>query len=465
MPDVDELLSQALDLRFKLSAARVDVAKWQDYYDGEQPLSYMQPELLAELDGRVRQVVIHWPQLVVDALEERLDVEGFRLGDEVDDRIWGWWQTNDLDVDSQEAHLDALICGRSYIIVGTSEDDPETPLITVESPEQVWAARDPRTRKVNAAVKSWRDDDQAEWLTLYRPELTAHWRLNGPKWEQTADIDEHKLGRVPVVPLVNRSRTLRKAGRSELAPIVPLSDAACKIATDMMVAADFHAIPRIVALGLTEDDFTDRDGNPVSKWEQIAGRIWSTGAQPGEADIKQLPEADLRNFHDTINSLARLAAAMAGLPPHFFGWSDSNPASADAIRASETRLIKRAERRQRPFGGSWEEAMRLGFLVTDGELPDGAARMETVWRDPATPTVAQAADALGKFAAGLDIPKRALWPRVPNTTASEVRRWEQIADDERAAGARAQAAAFGVLGPDMTPVDEPSATADDADAV
>lgn len=443
----DSLLDQALDMRTKLLMQRPELAKWQAYYDGEQPLSYMQPELLAELEGRVRQVVINWPQLVVDSLEERLDVEGFRLGDEVDDRIWGWWQANDLDVFSQEGHLDALICGRAYIAVGSNEDDPETPLITVESPEQVWASRDPRTRKVTAAVKTWRDDDHVDWLTLYRPELTAHWRLAGGTWESTADVDRHQLGRVPMVPLVNRSRTLRKQGRTELAPIVPLSDAACKIATDMMVSADFHAIPRVVALGLTEEDFTDRDGKPISKWEKIAGRIWSTQATPGEADIKQLPEADLRNFHETINTLAKVTAALSGLPPQFFGWSDANPASADAIRASESRLVKRAERRQRPFGGAWEEAMRIGFLITDGALPDGAARLETVWRDPATPTVAQAADALGKFAAGLDIPKRALWSRVPNTTASEVRRWEQVADAERAAGAAASAAAFGILGP------------------
>ncbi|XVV00758.1 hypothetical protein ACQPW3_25420 [Actinosynnema sp. CA-248983] len=34
------------------------------YYEGEQPLSYMHPELIRRLDGRVRQVVIDWPQLV-----------------------------------------------------------------------------------------------------------------------------------------------------------------------------------------------------------------------------------------------------------------------------------------------------------------------------------------------------------------------------------------------------------------
>lgn len=426
----------------KLQTQATHANRWSTYYEGKQPLSYMQPELLREIGPRVRQVVINWPRLVVDSLEERLDVEGFRLNDEVDQRAWDWWQANQLDVGSQQAHTEALVSGCAYVIVGASDDDPDTPLITVESPQQVYAERDARNRRVTRAVKVWRDENTQEiFKTLYLPDETVHYYPDGPPV-----IDRHDLGVVPVVPLVNRGRIIDPSGVSELTDIVPLSDAACKIATDMMVSADFHAIPRLVALGVSESDFQDQAGNVVSKWERIAGRIWAMEQPPGEADVKQLPEADLRNFHDTLNALARLAAAMSGLPPHYFGWSDANPASADAIRSAETRLVKRAERRQRSFGEAWEDVIRLGFLVTQGSLPDGATRLETVWRDPATPTVAQTADALVKLAVGLQIPPRALWGRVPNVSAAEVDRWNDIANDDRRAEARAQATAFGLTG-------------------
>ena len=46
------------------------------YYEGEQSLSYMHPEQLRRLGNRVRQVVVNWPELVVDSLDERLDVTG-----------------------------------------------------------------------------------------------------------------------------------------------------------------------------------------------------------------------------------------------------------------------------------------------------------------------------------------------------------------------------------------------------
>jgi hypothetical protein len=72
-----------------------DAELWRllNYYEGQQPLSYMHPELLATLDDRVRQLVVNWSRQVVDALEERIDLEGFRLSgqsaiDEDLDHIW-----------------------------------------------------------------------------------------------------------------------------------------------------------------------------------------------------------------------------------------------------------------------------------------------------------------------------------------------------------------------------------------
>lgn len=53
------------------------------YYEGRQSLSHVHPALLATVDDRVRQAAINWLRLVVDALEERINLDGFRLFDDV----------------------------------------------------------------------------------------------------------------------------------------------------------------------------------------------------------------------------------------------------------------------------------------------------------------------------------------------------------------------------------------------
>lgn len=416
------------------------------YYEGVQQLSYMHPKLLEVLGQRLRAVIINWPRLVADSVEERLDVEGFRLPskpdadpEESDAEMWRVWQANDLDEWSQQAHVDAMVMRRSFAAVGTNADDADTPYVTVESPLQMYAEIDPRTKRPRAALKRWTDRhlttdtsefrDAAQYsdrATLYLPDRTI-WYERDTGWK-IIDEDIHNLGEVPVEPLVNRKRLMYPLGVSELVDVIPLSDAACKIATDMMVSAEFHAMPRRYALGFGEDDFTDEAGNQISTWEAVAGLIWRSEKSPKDdgVSVGQFPEADLRNFHETLNQLARLVASMSGNPPHYLGFTTDNPASADAIRSAESRLVKRAERKQRGFGGSWERVARLVNRFQEGDWDPRYKQVETLWRDASTPTFAQVADAAQKLVTANVIPREAAWEDLGYSASKQTRLRDQF---------------------------------------
>src|SRR5699024_12076595 len=71
-----------------------------DYYKAEyrpEAVGVGTPPELRKLMSRVG-----WARLYVDALTERLDLEGFRMAgnSEADETLWQWWQANFLDVDS-----------------------------------------------------------------------------------------------------------------------------------------------------------------------------------------------------------------------------------------------------------------------------------------------------------------------------------------------------------------------------
>lgn len=403
------------------------------YYEGTQPLSYLAPELQAELSDRMRQLIINWPQLVVDALDERLDIEGFRYADSetTENDLWSIWQANDLDEGSQQAHVDALALRRSYIIIGANEDDGETPIVTAESALDVFAERDPRTRDVVAAVKRWEEPaadatvGPTKMASLYLPTMRCTFEQVKGEWSEV-DRDEHDLGQVLVVSLANRPRLRHMEGTSELRSVIPISDAACKIASDMMVSAEYHAMPRRWATGLSKDDFADENGQPLGAMSSLAGRMWVN--ENDAVKFGQFPEAQLSNFHETINQLARLVSSLTGLPPAFLGLATDQPPSADAIRASEARLVKRAERRQRAFGEAWERVMRLVLLVRDGSIDPRTRSLETVWRDPATPTFAQMADATVKLHTAGILPTEMAWERL-GFSAVERDRMRHMQDD------------------------------------
>ena len=387
-----------------------ELKQFDDEYQLKSPRMYMHPEIFREIGDRLQQVVVAWPMLVVDSLEERLDVEGFRLpdADAGDQDLWRVWQENNLDEQSQLAHIDALVMKRAYVCVGTNEGDTDTPIVTCESPLEVYADVDPRTRQVRAALRRYQSNNgsyarETEYLaTLYLPDQTIYYERSGMSGQyDEQDRDQHGLGVTPITPLVNRSRLADWRGRSELAPILPLAHAANKIATDMMVAAEFVALPLRGIFGIGPADLEDADGNPLTALQAIMGRLLtipddSTG-HGTQARQFEFASANLTNFHETLNQLARLTASIAGLPAHYVGLNTDNPPSADAIRSSEIRLIKRAERKQRPFGGTWERTQRIIRRFQTGDWDPAMRRLETIWRDPSTPTVAQKADAAVKL--------------------------------------------------------------------
>lgn len=404
-------------------------------FEGTARLNYMHPDILREVEDRIRCVALGWPALAVEPLEERLDILGFRYpedGDQDpdaaplkpedlasisgDENLQGVWQDNDLDEESQMGHLDALVMKRAYVTVGMNDGDSDSPLVTVESPLEMFALIDPRTRQVRAALRRWTDaynfltQSVERYATLYLPNSTT-WFDYGPNGWQETDRDTHNVGLPMVAALTNRGRLANRYGHSELTPaLLSISDAANKIATDMMVGAEFHMMPLRAIFGVGPEDFEDEHGNRQSKLQILMGRLLAVpGGGQGEPPVTahEFSASSLTNFHDTLNQLARHASGLIGVDPSVLGMATGdNPASAEALRSRELRLIKKAERRQKAFGGGWESAMRLVRRLQDGDWDPAARRLETIWRDAATPTRAQAADAAVKLVTGNIIPKQ-----------------------------------------------------------
>lgn len=377
----------------------------QDYYDGAQPLGFLHPELQASMGDRLQSLVINWPRLVVDSIEERLDVEGFRVGgaEAADAELWRIWQANDLDEMSQQCHLEALIFGRGFALVWADPDDPDTPRITVESCREMAVEYDPGTRTIVKATKVWSGGGWLYRTTYDRLFIIRDAKEDGSEdWLMRSDPIPNVLGMVPVVPFLNRPRLLRPQGESEMTDVIPITDAINKLATDMMVAAEFQAMPRRWATGIDlGPDESSADRVRAKIWEQWSnaemGRVWASDSP--NAAFGQFPSASLDNFTNAIDMLTTRVSALSGLPPHYFGQAGENPASADALRASEAPLVKRVERKQRIMGGAWERVMRLALAVRDGAPPAEEYRsMETIWRSAETPTIAQRADAAVKLA-------------------------------------------------------------------
>jgi hypothetical protein len=371
-----------------------DELLWR-YYKGQQRMQHMGIALPPEM--LVFETIVNWPRSYVDALRARMRMRSLFLPGEQapSTALRETYEANNLDSESNLSHLDRFIYGRSFTMVGTNEEDPEHPLISVESPRQMAAEVDARRRRLKAVAKVYSADPTrpANNATLYLPDSTIWARRDGGRWVEE-NRDDHRLGRVPGVMGLNRRLSGDWAGESEMTDIIPLTDAACRTLTNAGFAMETHAVPQKWVLGMAKGDFVDAEGKPIPVWESYFGAIWAN--ENADAKVGQFTASDMANFEKMVNLYAQQASGLTGLPMRYFGQNTANPPSADGIRADESRLIRSAEMQCTEAGDQWGWVFAIAERFRTGEWVDGA-RIKVDWFDPATPTVAAMSDSAVKI--------------------------------------------------------------------
>jgi hypothetical protein len=238
--------------------------------------------------------------------------------------------------------------------------------------------------------------------TLYLPDQTIQWVRQSGQWREVSRV-RHGMGVVPVIPLANRTRLSDLYGSSEITPeLRSVTDAAARILMDMQGTAEIMAIPQRLLFGVRAEDLGVNPETGAKMFDAYMARIMAF--DDPDAKAMQFSAAELQNFVSALDALDRKAAAYTGLPPSYLSFSGDNPASAEAIKASEARLVAKVERKNAVFGGAWEQAMRIAHLAMRSEVPSEMLRLEAVWRDPSTPTYAAKADAATKlYANGMGV--------------------------------------------------------------
>lgn len=385
------------------------------YYDGLQKMQDLGISIPPSLSNL--RTIIGWPRIGIDALANRCRVEGFRYpgATDTDEDLWSIFRANQMEVESPLAFLDAMIYGRSYLVVGTGDDTTYgQPLITAESPLNMTAIWDPRMRRCTSGLQIYLDNDFTsdtygqEVAALYLKGRTIYMCRQASadgqsalstKWELTYR-DNHGLDRVPVVRIANRQRIGNRDGLSEITPEwMNTTDSACRTLLGMEVGREFFAAPRRYILGASEEAFQRSDGSPVSAWETYLNKVWAV-ERDEEGNVPTVGEfkpGDPAVHTKLIDTYAKIMSGEMGVPPHFLGvHSDGNPASADAIRSGYEELTIRSTNKHTGFGPKLVEAIQLALLIRDGTLPEKAHLIETDWMDPAPTTMAATSDAITK---------------------------------------------------------------------
>lgn len=352
-------------------------------YDGTRQLSQMGVSIPPKV--RALEVVVNWPRLVVDTMAEVLTVDGFEaanMPDEAIASVWRVWQSSNMKSRSHLAHVEALIQGVAYVLVGLTEDG------------RVQTGVLPRD---GVAVKYGSDGQVAEAVIVYEVETEQFTRVKRAAYYLPDSIEvfqetngqwtrlssQRGCGLVPVVPIVNKTRLSDVNGRSDMELVIPFGDAASRSFTLLQLATELLSMPQRYIIGGNWEKFRKRDGSQPTPEEIYLGTLMVS--PDSNSKYGQLEGARLSEVIAVLKHCAEMVSAVTGLPVAMLGVTTQNPSSAEAMRAAKERMISRGEFKQDLFGDAWEQWARI-VLAFQGVSLEGSDTLNAVWRDIAVPS-------------------------------------------------------------------------------
>ncbi|WAB08711.1 portal protein [Streptomyces phage Andris] len=464
--------SLAKELLAILDRDEARLQRIDNYINGKHDDPYMPPQADDEYKLLAQRAVSNWMPLLIGTPAQALYVDGYRPGRSGDglpvassstSSAWSHWQRSRMDARQAAVYRGALGFGHSFVLTEKTKkgviskglsakktaalyEDPandETPyaaLTIVSKPKG----------ETPGKARMW--DGKYEYAVTYKSlsDLKSV-RVGGAKlhgasecpitrFAASVDLEGRTIGVIaPMIALQNRinqtifdllvaqtytSHEVRYA--TGMAPPMQMEmlDENGQVTTDPSLAVDSR--PKL-----------DAAGNPVPAQINHNARRFLFAEDP---DVKfgSLPAGPINSLIDSVDMSIRHLAAISQTPPHHLLGQIAN-LSAEALLAAETALSRKIAEFRSLFGEAWERVFRLAAEL-EGEA--GAAddfTGEVQWRDMESRSLAQAADALGKLADQLGIPKRGLWKRVPGVTQTEYEDWEQMAEEDDSVGQLATA--------------------------
>lgn len=458
MPERGSPLWWVERLEKKHDERRMSLDLLDRYYEGDHPLPIAPARLRQKFLHLLAASRANWTGLVVDAVADRLHIDGFRFdleAEQADDDAWAIWQENELDAESELVHNEALVAGETYVSVWVHPDDDSRVLIAPEHPAQISIAQSRTNRRnLDAALKIWLDEWTGKrFSTLYLRDGIYKFEApeTGGQWTERDVTLANPLGVVPIVAFRNRPRMRprqqvhlfslgvvpHQLGRSEISDVLDIQDRINTTLFGRLVAAEFTAFRQRYVTGM-EIETDEEDNAKPPPFEAAVDRLWQ--AEDEGTKFGEFSATDLGPYIKSVESDVNAMAAITRTPPQYLLGAMVN-ISGDALKAAESGLAAKAASRTRHYGEAWERVMRLAFKVLEDPRGD-VTNSEVIWRDVETRTEGERVDALVKMK-DLGVPTRALWQRW-GASQTEIERWEK---DQVAEALAAQAVDLSTLQP------------------
>ena len=449
--DVKEYVTEIVYPHFR--GIRTQLDRLNRWARGDQPDYLLVRRANAEKRALLKLAKTPWIRLAVDSMAQCLFVDGYRAEGE---RInvpgpWRTWNANGFRKYQIGIHRAALKYGYSYAraLPGTALDGSNQAVLAAFSPRDALCLYEDPVRDMypryalellpnHQGVRFY--DDQV-YYELPLPFANAN------ELEFIEPIP-HEVGKVPFVRYLNIA-DLDGFATGEVEAMVSVASRIDKTDYDRLLAQHHNSWKVKTATGI-DDLLPPEDPNaPLTDGDRAKliiehDTVLATSSE--NAKFGTLDETSLDGFISAHDSDIESFAAAAQLPAYLFGKLSN--VSADTLAAANWPMTQKLFERQMTFGDAHNQLMRLAAYI-EGDT-EGAADFtaSVTWQDASVRSLAQAADAYGKIATMLGVPKQFLWRKLFDQAECEAMEKHLMDSDEESVFLRYWAAGGPQIDPD-----------------
>ena len=373
----------------------------EKYYLGHvrvKDLGIAMPKSLAKkIDPR-----IDWPRKAVHALADRSVFDGFTTDDDA--------TTEELreicSANSMPAlYRKNLICELKHCcgFWTVTEGSDGAPVISAYPATAACALWDDELKAIRAGLVvaeskavPGTSTRKPSVIEVYKEDCVIVLRCADGMWQ--AEYLEHSMGRPLMEPMPYGATLERPFGASRISrSVMSITDDAIRQRARMEVAAESSTLPQMWLLGTNK-----RMTNAENKYDASMGAINEVTKDPdGDSPtIWQSAQLQMAPLSEYFRGLACQMASVTNVPVSFFGVSNDNPSSSDAIAAALEPLVIDAKNLNRDNGNAMRNVAYMALAVlhgTDYETErDAGNNINPKWMSPAYPSVVSQSDAILK---------------------------------------------------------------------
>lgn len=382
----------------RLESVKLSNSQKEKYYEAQVKLKDLGIGLPPGM-GKLK-AAVDWPKVIIDTVAERIQIKGVTHSDfALNEWIQSFVNEQNVITEIDFAIKDSMIYGVGFLMIHSgdvSSGEPDV-LVSSESPSMMTAEWDARTGKITAALRlipGKESYSMHDGYVLMTPNSTVTYDKHG----EITHVDNHGMGKVPVVRIANLARSSAVWGKSDITPAIRyLTDAAIRTIVAMEVSREFFSSPQRWILGADESLFTDEDGNQIPAWESFIGRYLAIDRD----EDGQLPQigtfaaSSPEPYLSILDTLAQQCASAGSIPDSYLGQNkQSIPSSADAIRVRENALVSKIGAKLPTIKTSIQEVFNIIFTFVGIPVDEP---VQVSMASPQTPTPASTADMLVKL--------------------------------------------------------------------